>query len=236
MRSPGKKSVTKKTMVTSQSHQVIVNRVSSSYEERGYTDQGVKIAHLTAMETELQRERGVTTSCQDDVAMLKDQLGRANDRIVGLEKVRMEQAKEISTLEKVRTEQATHITSLEQVRDQQKSHIDLLVQENKTLKRENEQLLNEKAALQIDLQKASTYIQEIEAKCFEANKTSLELLEQVRYLEQYIVELKGKLCIYIPVKNDPVDTALGEYINNYPDRSKLKIMFMRESDGVYEFG
>lgn len=29
---------------------------------------------------------------------------------------------------------------------------------------------------------------------------------------------------------------LAEYINNYPDRQKLKIMFMRESDGVYEFG
>ena len=29
---------------------------------------------------------------------------------------------------------------------------------------------------------------------------------------------------------------LAEYINNYPDRHKLKIMFMRESEGVYEFG
>ena len=29
---------------------------------------------------------------------------------------------------------------------------------------------------------------------------------------------------------------LAEYINNFPDRSKLKIMFMRESEGVYEFG
>jgi hypothetical protein len=29
---------------------------------------------------------------------------------------------------------------------------------------------------------------------------------------------------------------LAEWINNYPDRSKLKIMFMRESEGVYVFG
>ena len=29
---------------------------------------------------------------------------------------------------------------------------------------------------------------------------------------------------------------LAEYINNCPDRSKFKIMFMRESQGVYEFG
>ena len=29
---------------------------------------------------------------------------------------------------------------------------------------------------------------------------------------------------------------MAEFINNYPERSKLKIMFMRESDGVYQFG
>jgi len=29
---------------------------------------------------------------------------------------------------------------------------------------------------------------------------------------------------------------LAEFINNYPDRQKLKIMFLRESEGVYEFG
>lgn len=44
------------------------------------------------------------------------------------------------------------------------------------------------------------------------------------------------LPIYIPVKNDPIDRRLAEYINNYPDRNNLKIMFMRESEGVYQFG
>ena len=29
---------------------------------------------------------------------------------------------------------------------------------------------------------------------------------------------------------------LAEYINNYPDRTRLKIMFQRESEGVYLFG
>ena len=38
------------------------------------------------------------------------------------------------------------------------------------------------------------------------------------------------------MKSDVVDTKLADYINNYPDKSKLKIMFMRESEGVYEFG
>jgi len=42
--------------------------------------------------------------------------------------------------------------------------------------------------------------------------------------------------VYIPVKNDMTDKRLAEYINNYPERAKLKIMFMRESEGIYQFG
>ena len=83
----------------------------------------------------------------------------------------------------------------------------------------------------------------LEDKCFQANKTSLDLLETVKSLEQeietlkaYIVDLKSRIAVYIPVKSDAIDVKLAEYINNYPDRSKLKIMFMRESNGVYEFG
>ena len=33
-----------------------------------------------------------------------------------------------------------------------------------------------------------------------------------------------------------IDRRIADYINNYPDRQKLKIMFMRESEGVYQFG
>ena len=90
---------------------------------------------------------------------------------------------------------------------------------------------------------ASEYIIALENKCYKANKTSLDLLETVRDLESeistlklYIVDLKGRIAVYIPVRSDPIDVKLAEYINNYPDRQKLKIMFMRESEGVYQFG
>ena len=55
-------------------------------------------------------------------------------------------------------------------------------------------------------------------------------------LKNYIMELKSRVAVYIPDKGDPIDKKLAEYINNYPDRQKLKIMFMRESEGVYQFG
>ena len=55
-------------------------------------------------------------------------------------------------------------------------------------------------------------------------------------LKNYIIDLKARVAIYVPVKDDPIDMKMAEFINNYPDRNKLKIMFMREAEGVYEFG
>ena len=59
---------------------------------------------------------------------------------------------------------------------------------------------------------------------------------EIETLKNYIIELKQRIAVYIPIKDDPVDKKLAEFINNYPERSKLKIMFMRESEGVYGFG
>ena len=42
--------------------------------------------------------------------------------------------------------------------------------------------------------------------------------------------------MYIPKKRDLVDEELGNYLNTYPESNGLKIMFLRESEGVYQFG
>lgn len=83
----------------------------------------------------------------------------------------------------------------------------------------------------------------MEEKVYKSNRISLELLKQLKdaeleiaALKAYIIDLKSRIAIYIPMKSDPVDLKLAEFINNYPERQKLKIMFMRESDGVYQFG
>lgn len=43
-------------------------------------------------------------------------------------------------------------------------------------------------------------------------------------------------AIYIPVMDDPIDRRMAEYLNNYPEKQRLKVMFSRESQGVYKFG
>jgi len=59
---------------------------------------------------------------------------------------------------------------------------------------------------------------------------------EIETLKNYIIELKQRIAVYIPMKDDAIDKKLAEFINNYPERQKLKIMFMRESEGVYQFG
>lgn len=50
-------------------------------------------------------------------------------------------------------------------------------------------------------------------------------------------KLKGKRSpIYIARKGDQTDEALAQFLNNYPEREKLKILFIRESEGNYRFG
>ena len=42
--------------------------------------------------------------------------------------------------------------------------------------------------------------------------------------------------IYHAEVADPIDKKLGDYLNQYPEREKLQILFLRESAGVYQFG
>ena len=61
----------------------------SAERELGLQAHLVELEHLRTLNIEVTRERGVTSSVQDDVSMLRGQLGRANERIAGLEKVRI---------------------------------------------------------------------------------------------------------------------------------------------------
>jgi len=104
-------------------------------------------------------------------------------------------------------------------------------------------LIEDKQKIQKDILEASDYIIKLEDRCYSSNETSLELLKKLRdsellieRLKQMLANLKHDVAIYIPVKEDLTDIKIAEYINNYPERQKLKVMFTRESEGVYEFG
>lgn len=60
--------------------------------------------------------------------------------------------------------------------------------------------------------------------------------EKIIEMNEYINQLEKSQEIYIPKKHDKIDERLGEFINRYPDRDRLNILFLRESEGVYQFG
>ena len=119
-----------------------------------------------------------------------------------------------------------------------------------TWKEHHDSMEKSKEELQGQLNSACEYIGQLEEKYYESQQKQLDILtdlkaqeaamdgqqEEIEQLRQYIIDLKSRIAVYIPAKNDLVDKKLAEYINNYPDRQKLKIMFMRESEGVYQFG
>ena len=83
----------------------------------------------------------------------------------------------------------------------------------------------------------------MEEKVFKSSKISLELIKQLKdteveisILQQHVIDLQQRISVYIPVKNDIIDKKLAEFINNFPERKELKIMFVRDSQGIYSFG
>lgn len=160
-----------------------------------------------------------------EVDRLKHDLGERDATIRSLDSVNLQYRNQIMRLE-------------------QELKIRIDIEEQLRIARiEIERLTHEKDKLKADLNTASDYLLQQDEKVYKANQTSLELLKslkeaelEIETLKDYIIELKQRVAVYIPVKDDNVDLRLAEYINNYPDRSKLKIMFMRESEGIYQFG
>ena len=55
-------------------------------------------------------------------------------------------------------------------------------------------------------------------------------------IQQLCIELKqcqDRDPLYIYRKHDKIDLALSQFINKYPERDRMRIMFLRESEGVY---
>ena len=97
--------------------------------------------------------------------------------------------------------------------------------------------------MQKELDTAGDYLLDQEEKTDRANRTAIELLAklkeadiEIETLKEFILRLKSMTAQYVPVKGDPVDEALAEYINTMEDKSKLKVMFIRVNPGVYQFG
>ena len=55
-------------------------------------------------------------------------------------------------------------------------------------------------------------------------------------LKKLILEMRERGIAYLPLKNDELDTKLANFINARDDADKWRQLFVREGEGVYQFG
>ena len=55
-------------------------------------------------------------------------------------------------------------------------------------------------------------------------------------MKKLIIELKDRSQVYVAVGDDPIDRKIAEWINASNDPLRLTKLFLRERDGVYQFG
>ena len=104
--------------------------------------------------------------------------------------------------------------------------------------------------LKFDINELNERIIDFEEELYESKNIQLDLLDQLKEMENRNELLEDKIqellninemleknqAVYIAKKNDKVDKTLANYLNRYPEREKMNIMFLRESEGVYQFG
>ena len=105
-----------------------------------------------------------------------------------------------------------HALALQRLMHQHAQTVKSLRLENKELSEQVEETHKERNNIRKELKVASNYIHELEERAYNANKTSLNLLRQVRDLEvetqalkNYIIDLKARVAVYVPVKGDQID-------------------------------
>lgn len=67
-------------------------------------------------------------------------------------------------------------------------------------------------------------------------KQLMKLKDKTVKLNETLKAKKRANDLYMPKRSDKIDMALGNFLNKYPEKEKMKILFLRESEGVYRFG
>lgn len=92
----------------------------------------------------------------------------------------------------------------------------------------------------------SNYLLEVEEKCQDAQNSCLQLLQHVKIRDEEIERLHKQVAelqkqveedtfVYKPLRDDPIDQNLANFINSKPLKLRSKMHFERESQGIYRY-
>ena len=77
---------------------------------------------------------------------------------------------------------------------------------------------------------------DLEKSIVTLKNTQSEKEEAILNLKKMILDKKDQSPFYAPSGDDVTDVALGTYINNLTDPGRIKYLFIREGEGIYQFG
>jgi hypothetical protein len=109
-----------------------------------------------------------------------------------------------------------------------------LTRQNQEHEKNNLKLISHVEALRETIEEQAEHISSQGERINELELIKAEREEQLMNLENIIDELRKDREIYRPIKDDPIDIALSDYVNTRP--AGLKVQFDREDHGIYNFG
>lgn len=122
------------------------------------------------------------------------------------------------------------------------SVVDHLSQENSELGRQNRKLSDQVINMKDTIESQDDHMQKQAEKIIELESLNAETEERVASLENMVDELRKERIesidekgdAYRPIKDDPIDIALSDYVNTRP--GGLRVHFDREDHGIYNYG
>lgn len=169
----------------------------------------------------------------------RDELLKNQRRVVDLETQLNEIRSSFAKSRKDNIELRNHILTLEQL---------LCVKEDVYSQLESAQARLEGRQNDVDKMRTQNeanakVVEDLNDKVMELEKLTIYLKNAVADKEDYvlnlkklIIELKDKSSVYVSITDDAIDRKIAEYINASNDPHRLTKLFIREREGVYQFG
>ena len=187
-------------------------------------------------------ERDIVTKTRDgelNERSNRDELLKAQRKITDLESHLNELRATHAKSRKDNIELRNHILTLEQL---------LCVKEDVYSQLESAQARLESRQVDADSLRSqcdanAKIVEDLNDKVMELEKLVIYLKNAVTDKDDYvlnlkklIIELKDKSLVYISVRDDSIDKRIAEFINATNDPHRLTKLFIREREGVYQFG
>ena len=200
-------------------------------------EQEAKLAYKKELDSLQKKFSDLSQKTSDQFSKLSQEKSSALSELNNLKSQQEAKDRENLVLKKDLEKANSEIVSLEQhlcVTEDLNSIIDQLSRQNQEHEKINWRLTSHVEALKETIEEQAEHITSQGERINDLELQKAEREEQLMSLENIIDELRKDREIYKPIKDDPIDIALSDYVNTRP--AGIRVQFDREDHGIYNFG